>query len=108
MRSVALILHPVHYSQAIFYTVHPKVDASFSGGPTEEIRGHVSNIDFSEANEIIECLQSAFIAYAVAVALRSKPTPIKALVDWVPCRLRRSHNYRYILSHTKINGAVLA
>ena len=84
---MAIILRPVKYSQCIFYAPHPQFDVSLSGGPLGETRGHVSNIALSEANAIVECLQSSFIADAVSVSLCAEPDPFEGLVNWVPRKL---------------------
>ena len=91
-RSAALILHPVHDAKGIFYVPHPKVDVFLSGGTHGETRGHVLNIALSEANKVVECLQSTFIVDSVAVALRAKPNPCKGLVNWFPSGRWRNHN----------------
>ena len=83
---MALILHPVHYAYGIFYASHTKVDASLSSGPLVETGYHVSNIAFSEVETIVECLHSAFIVDAVAVALRAETDTSKGLVHLVMYR----------------------
>ena len=47
-------MYLVHDAQGIFHAPHTKVDAYLKSGPLGENRGHVSNIDLSEAIEVVD------------------------------------------------------